>query len=201
MATTRYTVSKQLPTAGNNALAPNNYYICTYELGPELTMGPVGHGAVTPKSEYCQVFNAEDCAQNWTDRCQYIANDMTVVPNVANPIRLPYGNNKQTTVGDNLLVEVARKKYCQLVGDVQTVGLNVLGTQYSQTIPKNYANTQVCTCDPTAIDDDVVMNQILDREIGYDIIMNIYRTCGRNNIDISKTRLFKKARVLEQLGY
>lgn len=189
-------------SAPKNNLTPNNYYICTYEVGPELTMGPVAAGGVTPRSEYCQVFNAEDCAKEWTDRCQFIANDKSFAPNQANPISLPCDSCQSNTVGNNLLIETARRKYCTLTGDLKTVGLNVLGTQYSNTIARNYGTSQICKCDdPAKMDQDPVMNQLLDREIGYDIVMNIYRNCMREKIDISNTRLYKKAIVLESLGY
>lgn len=191
----------------------NNYYVCTYEYGPQNSV--IGNGSVTPRSSYCQVFNSQDCANEWTERCQMIANDRTMIPNLANPLKNSVENLNNSkgagTVGDNLILETARNKYCKYLSrdmngkytDKVTFQKEiVLGANVEWDVYKPVADTMFCVAPSAeAIENDPVIIQLLDRDIGYDVIMNIYRNTKRMNIDISKTALYKKAKVLESYGF
>lgn len=191
----------------------DNYYVCTYEFGPQNSV--IGNTSVTPRSQYCQVFNSQDCAQNWSERCQMIANDMTMSPNLANPLKNTVtnlnGSFGASTIGSNLLLETARNKYCKYLSRDEYTGKyidsvplqkqDVLSTNVAWDVYKPVADTMLCIGNTEDLENDPVMNQVLDRDIGYDIIMNIYKNTARMGIDIRNTRLYRKAKQLEAYGY
>jgi hypothetical protein len=191
----------------------NNYYVCTYEYGPQNAV--IGNNSVTPRSDYCQVFNASDCANEWTERCQMIANDNTFSPNLANPLKNTHTNLNNlsggSSVGSNLLIETARRKYCKFFtkdssGNItDNVPMNlktVRGANVSHEVYQPVADFQICVPSSSEqLENDPVIQQLLQKNIGYDIIMNIYRSSKRMNIDISNTSLYRKAKTLEAYGY
>ena len=152
---------------------------------------PFTHGGNSyiygPKSQMCQQYSAEYCAQNWSPACEFMAqNTNSVTPNLVFPSG---GVNNTLTLGEILVRNTASVKYLKEMN-----GACHLKTEYfdptvtgTPTI-SSWVADNIGSCKPVFtvkdtvnIDSDPVMNKLLDSPyIGFDILMNIKDTMQRD---------------------
>lgn len=155
-----------------------------------------------PRSEKCQTFMAQRCAQNWDGFCEYFyrqhSNENTwpnsrAWPDMNQPTQL--AQTSQLSLGEQLLKNTVETKYCTYPTCQPTqVPFNELDPHSPKII---YYKDQfggscipVCSVNPLNIDQDVVMNLALDnpRATGNTLI-NICNTARREGTNLSGTRL------------
>ena len=147
---------------------------------------------IMTNSKPCQAYLSEYCSQGWDGFCEVVAN--TSATNIPNQIDINSSfNGINLTSGDILVRNTASKKYLLNMGmcrkKIEQFDPLVSTSPNIYYWENNYGSgnnlTSNCTpeyaVDPSAIDDDIVMNKILLKpSIAPDILDNIYRTMKEN---------------------
>jgi hypothetical protein len=143
------------------------------------------HGA---SSLNCQTYMADRSAKNWDIFSEHLSYNTEPLPTLINPggdVEL----NGIKNLGDAFLINTAYQKYCEFPG-AQYVKENLFPTNASSPVINiRHGGVPVCTIDPQNIDDDILMEKILHRQIGDDLLLNIWNTSARKGIDIRNTRV------------
>jgi hypothetical protein len=143
------------------------------------------HGA---SSLNCQIYMADRAAKNWDWYAENLSFNPEPLPTMINPgydVEL----NQIKNLGDAFLVNTAYQKYCQFPG-ARYIQENLFPTNASSPIINiRVGGIPECTVDPNTIDDDLLMEKILHRQIGDDLLLNIWNTSMRKGVDITNTRV------------
>lgn len=195
--------NQQPPCAGAND--PLTY--CLQDsMDKSFQHGSIGH-LYGPRSKKCQLYMAQRCAENWDGFCEYYY--QTNGKNSKEPTYRPWPNAAQTqsglaspvlTAGDQLLQNVAERKYC-------TYGPKCPKKcePFDPTVPNSpqlfyYDNcdscepdcTPICRVNPASVDSDPVMNRLLaNPEVAPSTVINICNTAAREGTNLSGTKLGK----------
>lgn len=172
--------------------------------------GSIGH-LYGPRSRKCQLYMTQRCADKWDGFCEYYykANSDfgnwpdnqnwpdTVQPNTW---QNEYGLNPSLTTGEQLLKNVAERKYCSYLNCVpkyepfDPTNPSTPDIVY-YTEPNGYGENCFPVCDvinPSTIDNDPVMSRMLENpKIASSTLINICNTAKRNGTNLNGTRLGK----------
>jgi hypothetical protein len=149
-------------------------------------------------SNACQVFMSQRCAGKWDDVCEYAASPAANNEYATRADTLGAGNNQVIglTPGDILLRNTALEKYrtnmhgCQLKVEPFNA-INAHSPLISYYVGQNCVG-EYEVLDPSAIDDDPVMNKLLDNpRIAVQLLTNIKNTMTRRGTlaSLAGTRL------------
>jgi hypothetical protein len=143
------------------------------------------HGA---SSLNCQIYMADRAAKDWDFYAENLSHNPEPLPTMINPgydVEL----NQIKNLGDAFVVNTGYQKYCQFPG-ARYIQENLFPTNASSPIINiRVGGVPECTVDPATIDDDLLMDKILHRQIGDDLLLNIWNTCARKGVDITNTRV------------
>lgn len=144
-----------------------------------------------PGNKNCQIYMAQRSARNWDIYAEHLSNNVQNKPSLVN-LTCGTHTNGIKTLGDAFLINTGYEKFCTFPGaSYQKVYLNPTDAS-SPVILQRLTGNPVCNMiDPQTIDDDVVMRKIIHRQIGDDLLINIWNTCKQNGVDIENTRTGK----------
>lgn len=168
------------------------------------------HGAIGvtsgPRSERCQTYMAQRCADKWDGYCEYFYRqnqqpyqqwpNSQIWPDTFEP-HFWSGNTSSLSMGDQLLKNTAEAKYCTYPTCAPYTELfdptnpdSPRLTYWSPVDGSGGGCIPVCRVDPKTIDDDVVMQRMLENpRAAAGTIINICNTSRRLGDDLSGTRL------------
>lgn len=191
------------PQSGNND--PLTYCLVdtmdkNFQHGP---MGPL-YG---PRSQKCQLYMAQRCADNWDGFCEYYYQhnntnsqwpDSQLWPNTVQP-RYWAGslNNVPLSTGEQLLQNAGERRFCTYRNcsprcePFDPMNPNSPSVIYYDD-PYGYGENCVpeCRVDPKTIDQDILMDRMLDNpKASATTLINICNTSKREGIDLSGTKI------------
>lgn len=162
----------------------------------------VGH-LFGPRTQKCQAFMSQRCANNWDGFCEYFYQENGVNatwpnnqawPNTANIPTNSIDPVKRSSA-DHMLHNTAQRKYCTYGNQCPPRCEPFDPTNPDSQMVYYYDNigadcVPVCRVDAKTVDNDPVMTRILDRPtITPSTIINICNTSKREGNDLSGTRL------------
>lgn len=158
-----------------------------------------------PRSQKCQVYMAQRCAENWDGFCEYFYQTHGVNGEWPNNRLWPNtatSNNGLSseflTTGDQLLSNTAEQKYCKYSSNCPKTcepfdPLNPdspMITFYNKCDNSSQSCFSECNVDPKTIDSDPVMNKLLQRpQVAGNVLINICNTASRTGTDLSGTKI------------
>lgn len=174
----------------------NTKYFCTFDdVDADLARGMGGVKQRGPMDPNCQIYNKLDCAKNWDDRCEFLSENTR--PKSGSASSLWNYNNGTLTQGDDLIVEAARTRFCKVDGGVEHT-FNVL--DYTDCTLKvkdmRMGNKFNCVYDPKLLDNDPLFNKMIQRNLGDDIVLNIYKNAINNKMNVKGTLLEKRVQEI-----
>lgn len=159
-----------------------------------------------PRSNKCQAYMAERCAQKWDGACEYFYREHG--PNGQWPNNQYWPNTQQNnvfgpafntpqTMGEQLLQNTSMRKYCSMpTCDKVCEPFDPLNpnsptiTYYKSRSYNGQGCVPICNVKPTEIDQDPVMDRMLaNPRANAAVLINICNTAQRNGTDLSGTKL------------
>ena len=161
-----------------------------------------------PRSDRCQAYMAQKCADDWNGFCEYYVQEHQF-KDQGWPINVPAPNTEQNNVfgeaynqnvslGDQLLQNASARKYCDYVNCQKRC------EPFDPTNPDSPQITfydsnrvgqgcvPVCRVDPNTIDNDPLMDRMLSKPTAVaPTLINICNTARREGTDLSGTKLGK----------
>lgn len=190
--------------------------ICAFTLDVNKSFegGVLGY-TMGATSKGCQLYMAQRAANNWDAFAEYLSYNSEPLPTMitqgcqatgcgtiphagsscnqaaANSFGAGYTNahNGIKNIGDAFLINTAYEKYCTFPGAVyKDMYVNPVDAS-SPIVRERIGGMPVCTVNPLTIDQDILMDKIVHRQIGDDLLINIWNTCIQKGIDISNTKV------------
>lgn len=205
--------SKSMPCAGKN----HPLTMCMSDtMDKQFLNGGIG-ALYGPRSQPCQAYMAERCANEWDGFCEYFYREHgpggTWPNNQEWPNLQPrywevrYGLNQNLTTGEQLLRNTAERKYCTYENcKAHCEPFNPLDpdspsiTFYRDANGNNSSCIPICNVNPATIDSDPVMDRMLKNpRAAAGTIINICNTAQRTGTDLSGTKLGKVCETYQQI--
>ena len=164
--------------------------ICAFWNVDKTFEGGVNGYNLGPANKECQTYMAQRAAENWDEYCEYLSFNTLNLPSVMN-VGGCYlnANNGIKNIGDAFLVNAAYTKFAYYPdGIYEKVYLNPIDAS-SPLIIQLVSGTPICSnVNPSTIDNEIIIKKLIMRKIGDGFFRNMWLSCQRAGIDISKTR-------------
>jgi hypothetical protein len=170
----------------------NTKYFCTFDdVDADLARGMGGVAQKGPMSQNCAIYNKLDCSKNWDDRCRFLANDAR--PKRTTSTSLMGYDNGSFSQGEDLVVESARTRFCNVTGGV-IKSFNVLDyTDCTLNVTDQFMGYSFeCNQEPKDLDNDPLFNEMINRRLGNDIVLNLYKNAINNGKNVKGTLLERR---------
>jgi len=160
-----------------------------------------------PRSDRCQAYMAQRCADNYDGFCEYYVQEHQY-KDEGWPINVPAPNTEQNNIfgatynqpaslGDQLLQNASARKYCEYVNCHKRCEPFDPMNPNSPQITFYESNGQVgqgcvplCRVDPSKVDNDPLMNRMLSKpSVVAPTLINICNTAKRDGTDLSGTKV------------
>ena len=161
-----------------------------------------------PRSQKCQAFMAQRCADKWDGFCEYfyVENgsggswpNQQAWPNMAQPITDTTKYTGQLSTGSQLLGDAASRRFCTYANCAPTCeSFDPMNPNSPKVYYYNNCNSKdcssdcipICTVDTTTIDQDPLMDRCLQNPTAAaPTLMNICNTAKREGLDLSGTKI------------
>ena len=150
---------------------------------------------ITPQSTECKLFMSQYCAKNWDNYCEYAYSNKNSQYTIGAAPDI-IGGVQYNSLGNTLLLDTAKEKYLKSMQNCCRVSVPFDPTVAMSPNITYWKNSSGASCiptyeiDPTAIDNDIVMNKILVTPAPYlSLLKSIYGSMKRDgsiNSDIFK---------------
>ncbi|MBL4898472.1 MAG: hypothetical protein JKX76_02365 [Colwellia sp.] len=151
-------------------------------------------------SKNCQIFMAEDCANDWSDNCDFVYQNAsaTTYPNQASRSGSTLDIN--LTAGEKLLQNSAERAYCTFDSRCTAVQYpfdpnnpnSPMLTDYRAPDGSDYQCQKVCTVDPSKMKNDRLMDRMVQNPRACaSTLTNIFETTKRQGVSLKGTKLHR----------
>lgn len=192
--------------------------ICAFSMNIDKSFegGVLGY-SLGANSKGCQLYMAQRSAKDWDAFAEYLSYNQEKLPTMINQgcvstacgsrygasssscgnlaAASSYGpsynpaHNGIKNLGDAFLINTAYEKYCTFPGAVyKDMYVNPIDAS-SPIVRERIGGNPVCTVNPNTIDQDILMEKITHRQIGDDLLINIWNTSLQKGINIADTKV------------